>query len=117
MENLIMYILSFIFIYFFYIIFVLNRPSILKKLPQGKELTYLKKRYGIKITDKNIKRIASKVFFANSFILSTTLYVVVLIENLFIKIIVAIPVLILLILILYHIIGTYYNKKQGGKYV
>ena len=114
MKELILYLIIFIIVYVFYVVFVLSRKNVLKKFPDGKEITYLKYRYGIKINDKNLKKIANKVFLANSFILSTTVYIVSLFDNLFLEIIVGIVALIILILGVYHIIGTYYKKKQGG---
>ena len=111
--ELVLYVVTFIIAYLFYLVFVLSRKNVLKKFPEGKEMSYLKYKYGIKINDKNLKSIANKVFLANSFILSTTVYVVCLFDNLFIEILVGLVVLIVLILILYHLIGTYYRKKQN----
>lgn len=115
MKTLILYLVTFVLTYLFYIVFVLCRKNVLKKFPNGKEMSYLKYKYGIKINDENFKSIANKVFLANSFILSTTVYVVCLFDNLFLEILVGIAVLLILILLIYHLIGTYYKHKQGGK--
>ena len=115
MRELILYLGTFIVAYLFYFIFVLCRKNVLKKFPEGKEMSYLKYKYGVKINDSNLKSIANKVFLTNSFILATTVYVVCLFDNLFIEILLGIATLVLLILILYHLIGTYYKKKQGEK--
>ena len=115
MKELILYLATFVIAYLFYLIFVLGRKNVLKKFPNGKEMSYLKIKYGIKIDDKNLKKIANKVCLANSFILATTVYVVCLFDNLFLEIIVGVATLIVLILTLYHLIGTYYKNKQGGK--
>ena len=114
MKELIIYLFIFIFTYLFYLIFVLCRKNVLKKLPNGKEMTYLKFKYGIKIDDKNLKKIANKIFLANAFILATTVSVVSLFDNLFIEIVVGVITLLVLILILYHLIGSYYKKKQNS---
>jgi len=115
MKELIFYLIIFILVYLFYVIFVLCRKNVLKKFPEGKELRYLKYKYGIKVNDKNLKKIANTIFLANSFILSTTVYIVSLFDNLFLEIVVGIITLIILILGIYHIIGVCYKKKQGGK--
>ena len=115
MKELIFYLIVFIFIYLFYLIFVLNRKSVLKKFPLGKEMKYLKYKYGIKVNDKNIKKVANTVFLGNSFILATTVFVVCLFENIILEIIIGIITLIILMLGTYHLIGIYYKKKQGGK--
>ena len=115
MKELILYLITFVLAYLFYVIFVLCRKNVLKKFPDGKEMTYLKLKYGIKVNDSNLKKIANLIFLVNSFILATAVYVVCLFDNLFIEIIVGVVTLILLILVFYHLLGTYLKKKQGGK--
>ena len=118
MRELILYLIIFVIAYLFYVIFVLSRKSLLKKFPNGKEMTYLKYKYDIKVNDKNLKKIVNIICLANSFILATTVYVVCLFDNFFIELIVGVITLIILIIVLYHIIGTCFRKKQikqGGK--
>lgn len=115
MKELILYLFTFILVYLFYLVFVLSRKNILKKFPDSKNGMYLKIKYGLKINDKNIKKIANSVFLANSFILSTTVYIVCLFDSFILGLLVSVIPLILMIIILYHLIGTYYKKKQGGK--
>ena len=115
MKELIFYIIIFLLVYLFYVIFVLCRKNVLKKFINGKEIKYLSYKYGIKVNDKNLKKIANTIFLANSFILSTTVFVVCLFESLLIEVVVGIVTLLVLILVIYHLIGTYYKKKQGGK--
>jgi len=115
MKELIFYLIMFILVYLFYVVFVMCRKNVLKKFPEGKEAKYLKLKYGIKINDKNIKKIANTIFLANAFILSTAVYIVCLFDNIFIQILVGLVVLLVLILVIYHLIGMYLKKKQGGK--
>ena len=115
MKELILYLITFVLAYLFYVVFVLCRKNVLKKIPNGKEMTYLKIKYGIKVNDSNLKKIANLIFLVNSFILATTVYVVCLFESLILEIIVGVVTLILLILVFYHLLGTYLQKKQGGK--
>ena len=114
MKNFIFYIIIFALVYLFYFIFVLNRKNVLKNFPNGKEMRYLKFKYDIKVNEKNIKKVANTVFLGNSFIISTTVFVVCLFDSLLLEIIVGLATLIILMLSVYHIIGTYYKKKQGG---
>lgn len=114
MKNVIFYVIIFGIVYLFYVVFVLSRKNVLKNFPNGKEMRYLKFKYGIKVNKKNLKRIANSVFLGNSFIMSTTVFVVCLFDSLLLEIIVGFITLIILILGVYHIIGTYYKKKQGG---
>jgi len=112
MRELILYLFMFIITYLFYFIFVLKRDNVLKKFPNGKEISYLKYRYGIKVNESNLKSISNKVFLANSFILSTTVYIVSLFDNLLMELILGIITCLVLILLLYHLIGVYYKRKQ-----
>ena len=115
MKELIFYLVVFILVYLFYLIFVLNRKNVLKKFPEGKEMRYLKYKYGVKVNDKNIKKIANTIFLANSFIIATTVFVVCLFDSLLLEILVGIITLIILMLSTYHLIGIYFKKKQGGR--
>ncbi len=115
MKEIIFYLIIFLLVYLFYVVFVLSRKNVLKKFPDGKEIKYLKYKYGIKVSENNIKKLANTIFLGNAFILSTTVFVVCLFDNLLIEIVVGIITLIILILGVYHIIGSYYKKKQGGK--
>ena len=115
MKSFIVYLIMFLLVYLFYIIFVLCRKNILKKFPNGKEMQYLKFKYGVKVNDTNIKKIANSVFLANSFILSTTVLAISFFDGLILEIVVGLVTLVLLMLIIYHLIGIYYKKKQGGK--
>ena len=49
MRELILYLMTFVLAYLFYLIFVLCRKNVLKKFPNGKEISYLKIKYDIKV--------------------------------------------------------------------
>lgn len=112
MKELILYFITFVLIYLFYAIFVLNRKNVLKKFPDGKEMTYLKYKYNVKINENNIKKIANSVFLANAFILSTTVYIVSLFDSFVLRILVGFITLVMLILVLYHFIGIHYKNRR-----
>ena len=111
MKELLLYLFIFIFVYLFYFIFVYKRENVFKKFKSGKEISYLKYKYKVKVNNSNIKKLAHIIFLSNSFILSSTVTVVSLIDNMVLEIIVGMVVLLVLILLIYHIIG----KTFGGK--
>lgn len=115
MKELILFLVTFILTYLFYVIFVICRKNVLQKFPKGKEMTYFKIKYGIKVNEKNLKKIANIVFLANSFILSSTVCLISQFDNLFLKILIGIITLLILILVIYHLVGIYLKKQQGGK--
>ena len=111
MKEVLLYLLIFLLVYLFYIVFVYKRENVFKKFPNGKEMSYLKYRYKVKVNTTNIKKISQSIFLANSFILATTVTLVSLFENLWLEILIGLIALITLILLTYHIIG----KIFGGK--
>ena len=112
MKELELFIFTFLVVYIFYIIFVLLRKNILKKFPNSISAIYLKKKYNVKITDKNLKKIAHSCFFANSLILSISVSIVCYFKSFVIGLLVSIVPLVLMIIVFYHIIGTIF---KGGK--
>ena len=112
MKELELFIFTFLVIYIFYIVFVLLRKNILKKFPNSISSIYLKKKYNVKITDKNLKKIAHACFLANSLILSISVSIVCYFKSFVIGLLVCIVPLILMIIVFYHIIGTIF---KGGK--
>ncbi len=114
MKEVLMYIGIFVIAYLFYLIFVLSRKKVLSKFIDSKEVKYLKYKYKIKVDEKNIKKIANLIFLTNSFILTITVFIVSIFDNFILGLIVSVIPLVILILTFYHLIGTYYRKKQGG---
>ncbi len=112
MKDLMWCIGGFILIYLFYLVFVMARKKMLLKMIDGKEMKYLKYRYKIKIDEKNIKGIANSVFLANSFILATTAYVVMIMKSFWLELLLGTVTITALIFICYSIIGRYYSNKQ-----
>ena len=111
MKELILYLITFLVAYLFYVIFVLCRKNVLKKFPDGKEARYLKYKYNVKINDKNVKKIANSIFLVNSFILATVVYIVQLFDNFILGLLVGMVIVFILIIVLYHILGTIYKNK------
>ena len=111
MKEIFLYLFIFILVYLFYIVFVYKRKNVFEKFSNGKEISYLKYKYKIKVNNSNIKKLAQVIFLSNSFILATTVSIVSLFNNLILEIIVGFAMLIILILLIYHIIG----KSFGGK--
>ena len=111
-KELELFVFTFLIVYIFYLLFVLFRKNVLKKFPNSVSAMYLKNRYNVKITDKNIKKIAHAVYLANSLILSITVSIVCYFKSFIIGLLVCIVPLILMILVFYHIIGSIF---KGGK--
>lgn len=115
MNKIILFLIAFIIIYLIYFIFVINRKKMLQKWVNGKEITYLKKVYKIKVKDINIKSLATTIALSNSFIVALTVTIVSFIKNFVLEMVIGFIVLCLLILVVYHILGKLYQKKYRKK--
>ena len=122
MEELVLFVMMFVFVYLGYLIFVINKPKVLNNMVEGRELMYLKKIYKLDYEKINIKKIARAVALTNSFILSFVTSIVFLINDwidnfylqLLLMLVMGFIILIPLILILYNMIGKHYAKIQKG---
>ena len=111
MFSLILFFVTFIVVFLIYLLFVIRRKKYLDKFIKGKEITYLKKVYKIKIKESDYKGITMLVALTNSFIMATSVTIVSLFKNIFLEILVGFGTVMVLILICYHIIGKLYQKE------
>lgn len=112
MENYIIYITMFILIYLVYLLFILIRPKQLEKFKSSSYVTILVKKYHIDLKKINFKVLAHMVCLGNAFILSTVVFVISWLENVFLIMIVGLLVMLILTLAVYHLIGIMYRKKE-----
>ena len=108
---------AFISIYLLYLFLIVLRKKGLDNFENSTEMLYLKKKYHITVTKENGKALAHTIAVSNALVVSLTLLCVSMIENLPLKIIVAMGVLVPMILLVYSIIGKIYQKKERKKHV
>ncbi len=115
MQQLIIFISSLIIIYLFYLLFVIRSNKKRDRLYIGMEAIYIMKKY--KVSNKTIsnKTYCHIIAFTNSFIIAFTVAVISLISNYLLMLGVGLLLLIPQIFLYYHIIGKYYQKKEGAK--
>ena len=102
----------FIIIYLFYYIAVISKNKKLDKLMEGMEITYLKKRYNLKLKKANKKKLGGIIALTNSFIVSITILLVSMVKHHILKLMIAFIILVPLIIISYHIIGLYLKRSE-----
>ena len=112
MKIAIEFITTFILIYVMYLITVILRKKNKDKLKSRNEIVYLERKYKLKIKDIEMQKLNHLIALANSFIITLTFVIVNLIENVFLKILVGFLMLSGLLIIIYHFIGKYYQKKE-----
>lgn len=108
---------SFLAIYLLYLFLIIIRKKGLDHFENCTEIMYLKKRYHIKVTAQNRKSLAHTVALSNALVVSLTVLCVGMISNMVLQIVVAMGLLVPMILIIYHIVGKIYQKKEKKKHV
>lgn len=109
------YLILLIGIYLIYLIFVIFRKKALIKFKKSTYVMYLVNVYKIDIEKIDFKFLANMICIVNSFILSTSLYIVSNIKGILSILIGFITVMVLLFGV-YHILGLIL-KKKGDKNV
>lgn len=112
MKELFYFIITFVIIYGLYLLLVVLRKKGLAKFENSTEVLYLQKKYQIHLKKISIKSLANTVALANSFLVSLVVFLVSVIDSFILKIIIAALIMIPMILLLYHFIGTHYKKKE-----
>lgn len=115
MAQVIFFILSFVFVYFVYYMIVIKREDKLKKMKTSTEFNYLKKVYHIKINQFDLKWLAKKVIMTNAFVISLTVTIASFSSNIILMLLLGFVILFPSILILYHILGKYLQKKESRR--
>lgn len=116
MEELILFIMSYIFIFIFYQIVVVtpakNRKSKKKKSDKEvAEIKYLIFKYRLDIDKVNYNQLLQICGLTTSFDVSLTVSIIALINNFALQLLVGVISIVLLIFISYHIVYLFYKKK------
>lgn len=112
MKQLILWLTIFIAVYLFYLLFVILRKKKLELFKNNIGFSYLVKVYKLNTKKIDTKEIAHIIALANSFIIATTFVVIDFINNFYLKMFVALILLILLQLLIYHIIGKCLKRRD-----
>lgn len=112
MEEIWFSIVSFFLIYFLYLILIVFRKKSLRRFQNSTEVSFLVHRYHLNLKKIKMCSLAHTIAFTNAFVIASTIFIVSIVENLVVKILVAMGVMIPLIFVSYYFIGTYYQKKE-----
>lgn len=116
MENLLVALGTFVFVYLIYLFLVILRKKKIAKYKDSTEVKYLQSKYRLDLKKINMTTLAHLLSLTNAFIIAVTIFVTSLVENLILKLMVGFIVLFPMILIMYHLIGINLNKKYGKKW-
>ncbi len=111
MFEFLLFLFCFILVYFIYYLVVISKKNKREKLVLSTECMYLKKRYHIDVKKIPMKTLANHLALTNAFIMSSTTLIISVVKTWILKFTLGLIVLMILILICYHILGTIYQKK------
>ena len=117
MEDFLFSIVTFIFIYLMYLIFVILRKTSLEKFKNNVYVVFLSKKYNINIKKIDFKILANIIALTNSSIVSITVFIISYVPSntisyMIFKVLLAFVVLVPLQLLMYHIIGRMYQIRK-----
>ena len=111
MKEIIIFFTCFFFIYLVYYITLISNKKKMKQLPTSNQALYFKNRYKIDFNSISIKSFAHSLALTNAFILSITVVITEFVHGFIVKMLVGLIILIPLMLMLYHLIAKFYQKK------
>ncbi len=113
MNYALTFIICFVIIYIVYFLIVVNRKKGLQKFKEGTQAEFFKKVYKLDFRKTDTKKFASSLALTNAFIMSATITIIELFDNIILKLIIGFIIIIPLMLICYKILGESYKKKEG----
>lgn len=113
MENVYIGLGVMMFIYLLYFLIIINNKRRLSKyIRTSKETVLIGSRYKVNFDKVNHKLVANLFAIANAVIMGLTYIIVMMIDNIILKLLVAFLVFVFLIVICYLNIGKYIKKKE-----
>ena len=111
MEELILFLLSFIFIFILYQLFVIPWAKRKKKKKHPIEVFYLVHRYHLDLDKIKYNQLLQNVSLVSSFDIAVIVSIVLNLSNLFLEIVVGFILTFVVILLSYHIVYLFYKRK------
>ena len=112
MDKLILFLVSFVFVYLVYLITVISKVDKNDNFKNSKQVSYFKNVHKIDVDKINLKTFAHVTSLCNALIISLTVLIIQIFDQLFLKMMVGFVVLVPLMLLFYYIIGKIYKSKE-----
>ena len=112
MTDLIFYIATFLIVYLFYLIFIINKKDRLESFKENMYVKYLENNFKIDLNKIDFRKLVKTIACANSFIIATTAYIVGFVDNYILKILLGMAVLIPFQISIYYLIGKKYKNRK-----
>jgi len=116
-HYIIYFLLAFLLVYLFYLFTVILQKKKYDKFKKSNQVMYFVNRYHVNPDKLDMKTFTNVLGLTNALIIATAFVATFLVKNFILQLLIGLIVLIPLMLLSYHIIGRYYQKKEGKKHV
>ena len=117
MQEFILFLLSFIFVFLIYQIFIVRRAKANVRKKKNKkepvEIIYLQRRYKLDMKKISYNQLLQIVAIVSSLDIALSVSIIMLFNNFFLEIIGGFFSVIILILVSYHLVYLFYKKKYN----
>lgn len=111
MNEIVLFLMTYLFVFFIYQIFIIRKAKRKNSKKRPMEVNYLINKYHVDIKRINYKKLLLIISLVSSLDISILVTIILIFDSYFIKIVVALLLVIPIIVISYHFIGSYYKKK------
>ena len=111
LQEFILFLLSFIFVFLLYQLFIVRRAKRIKKPKEPFEVTYLVSKYKLDLKKVNYNRLLRVISIVSSFDIALVVSIIMLFDNFILEVIVGFISTLVLIFGSYHLVYLGYKKK------
>lgn len=109
--ELVLFLLSFIFVFVLYRIFIVRRAKKIKNPKEPFEVSYLVSRYKFDMKRINYDKLLTVISIVSSFDIALIVFIIVLLDNFILEVIVGFISTLVIIISSYHLVYLVYKKK------
>ncbi|MBO5096227.1 MAG: hypothetical protein J6B98_05070 [Bacilli bacterium] len=113
MEYIKWFLIAFIIVYLFYFVTVILQKKRYEKFKSSNQVMFFVKKYKLNIKKLNISKFIKVISFTNSLIIALTFTIAITVENYILILLIGLVTVIPLMLLAYHIVGTYFKKEEN----
>lgn len=110
-DELLVFILTFLFVFLIYEFFLVRKAKKDKRAKKTIEINYLIGKYKLDLGKVKYKRLLNVICIVSAFDISLVVTIISLIDNFFLQLLVGFALIMLLILVSYDIVGRIYKRK------
>ena len=111
LDELILFILTFLFVFVIYELFLIRKAKKDKRRKKPVEVNYLLGKYNLDLDKLNYKRLLNIISAVSAFDISLVVTIVSLLDSFYLQLLIGFVLIMLLIIVSYDILGKIYKKK------